>query len=176
MKGATGCRMPPRIVGRRGRRRDPEDRPVVAQWKTDVVDNQDPNFVYHFFREDEIRDKLRPSRISLTDFETGEQMIVPIAGWQLVHRETGPEEAAGYRPDEGKPLDTLLRHGPHVCMKLPKADWAALQRKQEQRADAYEERLRGGHREDYDIDGYQSKLRPGQRAAVTLEEQPLQRI
>lgn len=167
--------MPPRLVGRRGRRRDQDDKPVITTWKTDVVENQDPNFVYNFFREDEVRDKLRPTRIRLTDFESGESSVVPIAGWTIVHRETGPEEAAGYRPDEGKPLDTLLRHGPHVCMKLPRADWEALQRHQEQRADAYESRLQGGARADYDMNGDAFKPRNGQRAAVSVEEQPLQR-
>lgn len=165
-----------KLVGRPGKRRDQGSKPVVTNWQTDIIDNRDPDFAYQFFREDEVRDKLRPTRVAVTDFETGETEVHDIPGWQVCQRDTGPEALAGFRPDEGKPLDTVLRHGSHVAMKLPRAAWEILQRVQEQRADAYETRLKGGHREEYDLDGNQTRMAAGQQAAVRVIEKPLQRI
>ena len=67
-------------------------------------------------------------------------------------------------------MDSVLRHGPMVCMKLPKADWDLLQRKQEgeQVADGYEQRLRGGSTEEFDINGSHTKGTAGSSPPGTL--------
>jgi hypothetical protein len=172
-----------KLLGGSGQRRDQAGVPVGATWQTDVIRNRDPDFVYEFPHESKVRDLLHSTRVALTDFVDAEgnagtrkTRVYDIPGWEIVHRETGPEEAAGWRPDEGKPLDTVLRHGPHVCMRIRREHWEILQRAQEQRSDAYEGRLQAGHREDYDMDGRQTRLGRGQRAAVSLNEHPLQRI
>lgn len=166
---------PKRPVGRPKKRRDADDAPINGLWQTDVVTNRDPDFVYQFFREDEVRDKLRATRLALVDFATGKRDVHDIPGWQIVTRDTGPEDLAGYRPDEGKPVDNVLRHGPHVCMKLHKSFWKLLQKAQEQRADAYESVLRGGKREAWNLDGDQMSSDMEDRSAVRLKQQPLKR-
>ena len=128
------------VVGGRGKRRDPNVTPVVTNWQTDIVDNKDPDFAYQFFREDEVPMKLRPSRLVLGGYPgsdvPGELHEIP--PWQVCHRDLGPEKAAGFRPDEGKELDTVVRHGNYVLMKLPKQAHEVIERAQEQRADAYD--------------------------------------
>lgn len=141
-----------KLVGRRGKRRDADSAPLINNWQTDVILNKEPGWRYDFFLESEVPFKLHPTRVQVVDWDTGETEVHDIPGWKVVQRETGPEEAAGWRPDEGKPIDTVLRHGngvcSHVCMRLPEDKWIILQRAQEHRADAYEERLRGGSVQD----------------------------
>lgn len=156
------------VVGRKGKRRDQEEKPVNGTWGTDLIGNRDPDFVYQFFREDEVRDKLRPSRVVVTHFGPGDntQTAHDIPGWTICRRDTGPEELEGYRPDEGKPLDTVLRHGPMVCLKIQKDHWAILQQVQEQSAASFEKRLNGGTRQELrsagdQIDAYGSHVAPG---------------
>ncbi len=152
-------------------------------WATDQVDNKDPDYVYEFpyegdgkSRKNEVLERLKPRRLVLRDFETGNDGIYNVPGWEIVHSENSHAELAGYRPDEGKPIDTTLRHGPHVCMRIRKEHWEVLQRAQEQRADAYEERLQGGRTEEYNLDGQQVRMGRGQKPAIKITEQPLQRI
>lgn len=159
-----------RVVGRRGKRRDADSSPVVTNWQTDVIRNREPGWTYEWPLETQVSERLRPSRLRLTDFETGESEIYDIPAWELVRRDTGPEELAGFRPDEGKPLDTLLRHGPHVCMRIKDEFKALLDRRDEQRSDAYESRLQAGrhYNEGWASDGRQvspgsgSKVRSGE--------------
>lgn len=166
------------VVGRKGKRRDIDDTPAVNLWKTDIIENEDPDFAYQFFREDQVRDKLRADRLILRDYNTGEQTAHNIPGWEIVRRDIGPEEAAGWRPDEGKPVDNVLRHGPMVCMKLPKKHWELIRRAQEQRAGAYDERLRGGGSEQFQIDGQKIRPTTGKLPAgdIRINEHPLARV
>lgn len=170
--------MPGQVVGRKGKSRQIADTQPINRWNTDVVDGKDPDFAYQFFHNDQVADKLRPSRVALNDYENGTSQTHTIPAWEIVRRDISGEEAAGFRPDEGKPLDSVLRHGPMVCLKLPKAAWELLQAAQEQRADAYETRLRGGHSEQYDQNGQATSVRAGRLASgsVRLTEQPLERI
>lgn len=168
-----------RVVGRKGRTKPLNETPAVHLWKTDIIDNRDPDFAYQFFREDQVRDKLRADRVELRDFETGDHEVHDVPPWEICRRDVSGEEAAGYRPDEGKPVDNVLRHGAYVAMRIPRDAWDLLQRKQEQVADAYETRLRGGRKEEFDIDGNQT--RPGQAARIEpghirINEHPLGRI
>ena len=166
------------VVGRRGKRRDQEEKPIGGTWGTDLIGNQDPDYVYQWFREDEVRQKLQASRLRLTDYETGDVTAHDLPGWTVCQRSTGAEEAQGWRPDEGKPLDTVLRHGPHVCMKLKREYFALLERAQEQRADGYEQRLRGGAREEFNTNGDPVRATGARVAAgnVRIVENPLGRI
>lgn len=150
----------------------------MATWGTDLIGNQDPDYVYQAFREDEVREKTRQSRLVLRNFETGEQTAHNIPGWTVCHRETGEEELQGFRPDEGKPLDTVLRHGPHVFMKIKRESWDLLQKAQEQRADGYEQRLRGGHREEMTTSGehVRADSRHVAKGNVRYFEDPVGRI
>lgn len=172
----NGPIVPKRPVGRPKKRRDADDVPIVGLWQTDVIRNRDPDFVYEFVLESLVRDKLHPNRIALVNFKTGETTVHDIPGWTIVMRDNGPEEIAGWRPDEGKPVDTVLRHGPHVCMRIHKSHHKIIERAKEQRADAYETRLKGGHRETYDLNGHHVRLEDGQSPSVGLTERPLQRI
>jgi hypothetical protein len=170
--------MPKQVIGRKGRSRQIDDTPAVNLWKTDVVEGKDPDFEYQFFNESQVRDKLHATTVRLTDFETGASDVHQVAGWEIVRRDTSQEELAGWRPDEGKPPDNVLRHGTMVCMKLPRKDWEVLQAAQEQRADAYDQRLSGGRSEEYDVNGNQIRATsgrlPGGRIRIT--EQPLERV
>jgi hypothetical protein len=134
-----------RVVGQTGKRRDAVTAPPVLNWQTDVITNREEGWSYQFFREDEVRSKLHPTRVQIVDFETGDLTVHDIPAWTIVQRDTGPEVAAGFRPDEGKPVDTALTHGGggtiHWCMKIPTDKWEILQQAQEQRADAYEAKL-----------------------------------
>ena len=139
------------VVGRKGKRRDQDDKPVGGTWGTDLIGDRDPDFTYQFFREDEVRDKMRPVRVMLTHYKVGKedaQTAHTLPGWEIVRRSDGPEELQGWRPDEGKPLDTVLRHGPMVCMKLRTEHWNILQQVQEQTAAANEKRINGGYRHE----------------------------
>lgn len=168
--------MPKQVVGQKGRSRQIDDTPAVNLWKTDIIDGRDPGFEYQFFREDQVRDKLRADRVTVRDPETGAITVRPIPGWEICRRDTSAEELAGFRPDEGKPIDNVLRHGPMVAMKIPRDAWDLLQRAQETKADLYDVRLRAGHREEYDNNGdQQSRFAPGQKPAVSITEHPLQR-
>lgn len=137
--------MAKRVIGQAGKRRDANTAPPVTNWQTDVITNQEEGWKYQFFREDEVRSKLHPTRVRIVDYDSGETEIHDIPAWTIVQRDTGPEEAAGFRPDEGKPSDSALTHGGggtvHWCLKLPEDKWNILQRAQEQRADAYEAKL-----------------------------------
>jgi len=157
------------VLGSRGKRKDAESAPVLATWNTDVIKNKQSGFEYQFFNEHEVREKQRASLVRLVDFETGETTVHQIPGWQVVQHENGPEEAGGYRPDEGKPLDTTLRHGPHVAMRIPTEAWNLLQKAQEQRADSYEQRLRGGHTEEWSTSGQARRLMPREKGVRLTE-------
>jgi hypothetical protein len=171
--------MPGQVVGRKSRSRQVEETPPVNVWKTDIIDGRDPDFEYQFFREDQVRDKLKADRVILRNFEDGTQDAVPIPAWEICKRDISGEEAAGYRPDEGKPIDTVLRHGPYVAMRIPRKAWEVLQRSHEQVADAYEHRLNGGRTEEYGLDGNQVRPTGGKQVAagnIRLTENPLRRI
>lgn len=177
MPDETKAILPKRPVGRPRKRRDADDGPIQGLWQTDVIRNRDPEYVYEFVLESQVRDKLLPSRLALIDFKTGNREVHDIPGWSIVKRDDGPEELGGWRPDEGKPMDTVLRHGPHVCMRIHKKHHALIERAKNQRADAYESRLKGGHQEHYDIHGHaMGDNNDGHPSAVRLKERPLQRI
>lgn len=166
------------VVGRKGKRRDQEDKPVGGTWGTDLIGDRDPDYVYQFFNEDQVRDKLRPSRISLIHYNIGAadtQSAHDIPGWEVCRRSTGPEDLQGWRADEGKPLDTVLRHGPTVCLKIRKEHWALLQQAQEQVAASFEKRLNGGTRQELRTSGdavsaYGEHVQPGN---VRYYEKPM---
>lgn len=137
------------VVGGKGKRRDVESPSLTVGWQTDIIHNRDPDYVYQFFLESQVRDKLRGGAIQVFDFDVQAMQVHQIPGWEVCHRDTGSEELAGFRPDEGKPLDTVLRHGPHVAMKLHRKHWDLLQRVQEHRADSFEQVLNRGRQEEY---------------------------
>jgi hypothetical protein len=170
--------MPKQVVGRKGRSRQIDDTPPINVWKTDVVEGKDPGFEYQFFNEHQVREKLLSTSVRLTDYESGTSDVHRVEGWEIVRRDVSKEEAAGWRPDEGKPVDNVLRHGPMVCMKIPRKDWEVLQAAQEQRADAYDQRLAGGRQEEYDIHGASTAASRGDLPAgnIRIRERPLQRI
>lgn len=155
--------------------------PVVTNWQTDIIDNRDPDYVYEFPLEGQVANKLRSQRIQLFDHATGESEIFDIPGWQVCHRDTGPETLAGFAPSEGKPLDTVLRHGngsvQHVAMRIHRKHWEVLQRAQEQRADAYQQRVDKGGRYEFDANGATTgttgDLTPGN---IRLTQKPIARV
>lgn len=175
MSEDTGTRV---VVGGKGKRRDVESPSLTAGWQTDIIDNRDPDYVYQFFLESQVRDKLRGGAVQVFDFEAGAPRVYQLPGWEVCHRDAGPEELAGFRPDEGKPLDTVLRHGPHVAMKIHRKHWDILQRMQEHRADSYDQVLNRGHQEEYAEGGRQispkrsAKVLPGHTRMI---QQPLER-
>lgn len=139
------------VVGRKGKRRDQDDKPVNGTWGTDLIGDRDPDYVYQFFNESEVRDKLVPTRITLTSYVVGkpdETTAHNIPAWQICRRADGAEYLEGFRPDEGKPLDTVLRHGPTVCLKLKREYWNLLQQAQEQRSASTMKRINGGYRHE----------------------------
>lgn len=138
--------MEKKLVGRPGKRKDARSEPPVTNWKTDVIESKEDGYFYQFFREDEVRSKLVPSRVRLTNYETGETEVYDVPAWELVLRDTGPETAAGFRPDESKTGNAAaLTHGgggtTHWCMKIPMGAYEILSAAQEQRADAYDSKL-----------------------------------
>jgi hypothetical protein len=163
-----------KLVGRKGKARQPAPSDVMGLWKTDIIKDRDPDFEYHFFTEEQVRERLYPTQIALRNFETGETQVHDIPAWTLVQRETGPEVAAGFRPDEGKAIDTVLRHG-SMCMKIHRSYWDIMQKAQGQRADAYDVLSRRGAKKDYDQTGAEHAP-GGSRPWVRVTEQPLQRV
>jgi hypothetical protein len=164
-----------KLVGRKGRAKQQASSDVVGNWKTDIIDNRDPDREYQFFHDEQVRDRLRPTFVVLKDYATGQETKHHVSAWQLVHRETGHESAAGYRPDEGKPVDTVLRHGPMVCLSIDRASWDILQKAQGQRADAYEALSNRGTEKDFNQEGREGSASRG-KPYVRITEQPLQRI
>lgn len=162
------------LVGRKGKARQPAPTDVLGLWKTDIIKDRDPDFEYHFFTEEQVREKLYTSQVYLRNFEDGTAQVHDIPAWTIVQRETGPEIAAGFRPDEGKPIDTALRHGSMICMKLPRWAWDLLQRQQGQRADGYDVLCNKGTKKDFDHTGGEHAAAAA-RPYVRMTEQPLQR-
>lgn len=152
------------VVGGRGKRRDVESIDPTAGWQTDIIHNRDPGYVYQFFTEDQVRDKARAGAVRIYDFEARQYRVHQVPGWEVCQRDTG-EELAGFRPDEGKPLDTVLRHGPHVAMRIKREHWDLLQRVQEHRADSYDEVLNRGHHEEF-AEGGQAVAATGTRKVI----------
>jgi hypothetical protein len=163
------------LVGRKGTAKQQVSSDVLGGWKTDIIRNRDPNFEYHFFTEDQVRERLYPTQIGLKDFESGEWVVHDIPAWTLVQRETGPEVAAGFRPDEGKPIDTALRHGKFICMKIPREAWDIMQKQSTQRADGYDVLCNNGTSKDFAPDGTEGPAR-SKKPHIRVTEQPLQRI
>lgn len=166
------------VVGGKGKRRDVESPSLTAGWQTDIIHNRDPDYVYQFFLDEQVRDKLRGGAVQVFDFEARQMRVHQIPGWEVCHRDAGPEELAGFRPDEGKPLDTVLRHGPHVAMRIKKIYWDLLQQVQEHRANSFDETLNRGRQEEYSEGGRaisptkSQKVIPGHTRVV---QQPLVR-
>ncbi len=116
-------------------------------------------------------------------YATGEAEIHDIPGWEVCHRDTGPETLAGFAPSEGKPLDTVLRHGngavQHVAMRIHRKHWDLLQRAQEQRADSYDQRLNKGGRYEFDINGSGTAVTEGRDVTpghIRMTHKPLARV
>lgn len=168
-----------KVVGGKGKRRDPVSVAVITNWQTDIIDNRDPDYVYEFPLESQLGARLRPTRIQLFNYSTGESEIHDIPAWQVCHRETGPEELAGFRPDEGKPVDTVLRHGPHVAVRIHRKHWEILQRVQEQRADSYDQRLNNKAQHEFDINGSSTNVGTGAKVTpghIRMTTEPLARV
>lgn len=158
---------PRKLVGQQGPRRDAEASPTINLWQTDKIVNEEPGWVYEFpyegdgkSRPNEVPLRMKPRIVTLRNFETGEVEKHQVPGWEVVHIENSEAQAAGYRPDQGAPIDTVQRQGPHVCMRIRKEHWDILQRAQEQRADAYEDRLQGGSVQDFDSAGRAGQAKP----------------
>lgn len=164
-----------KLVGQEGKRRDQVSGDILGVWRTDIIENRSPDHEYEFVHEDKVRDKLRPTYVTLKNFRTGESETHKIPAWEVVQSELSPEAAGGYRPDEGKPVDTVLRHGPYVCMRLHKDHWNLLQRAQGQRADAYDHMSRSGASRDFNESGQEGRS-VGDKPYIRVKEQPLQRI
>lgn len=167
------------VVGGKGKRRDVDSSAsLTVGWQTDIIHNRDPDYVYQFFLESEVRDKLRGGRVQVFDFEARQMRFHDLPGWTICHRDAGPEELAGFRPDEGKPIDTTLRHGPHIAMRIHRKWWDILQQVHEHRADALDEKLNHGAQEEYSEGGRaisptkSHKVIPGHTRVV---QQPLVR-
>lgn len=178
MKGATDADLDTpegKLVGRKGKAKQPSPTDVLGLWKTDKIDNEDPDFVYHYFSEEQCRRRLYPTQVTLRNFEDGTETTYDIPPWVLVQRETGPEQAAGFRPDQGGPIDTALRQGEFICMKLPRSAWDILQKQQLQRADAYDVLSRRGTKKDFNQSG-DEQASSSSKPWVRVTEQPLQRV
>lgn len=119
-------------------RRDPPAAPVSQGWETDVIRGAADGMKYQFMRETEVHDRGR-SKI-VTDRRTGEDVRVP--GWQVVQE--GEVEVSRERPDLAAPVDSTMRMGPHVLMKIPEADWDLLQHEKDAVPDAIADRLMRG--------------------------------
>jgi hypothetical protein len=172
------------VVGHRGKRRDPASTPVVTNWQTDVITDREPGFVYEFAyydpdnNNDTLSRRLHPTRIQLHDYANGTSEVFDIPAWEVCHRDTGPEQLAGFAPSEGKPVDTVLRHGgKHVAIRIKQEHWDILQRAQEQRAESYQQRVDKGGRYEFDSNGATSStdgdLRPGN---IRLTQKPIARV
>ncbi len=125
---------------------------VGQSWETDVIRNKAEGFEYQYMRENEVHDRGRSKTVLNRD--TGEQ--VRISGWQVVAE--GEVEVSRERPDLATPVDTTMRMGPHVLMKIPKEDWDLLQHEKDAVPDAIADRLlRGQASEDVGSDLVQFK-------------------
>lgn len=166
------------VVGGKGRRRDVESPNLTVGWQTDIIHNRDPDYVYQFFLENQVRDKLRGGAVQVFDFEARQMRVHQLPGWEVCQRDVGPEELAGFRPDEGKPLDTVLRHGNHVAMRIKRKHWDVLQQVQEHRANSLDESLNNGRQEEYSAGGRaisptkSKKIVPGHTRMI---QEPLER-
>lgn len=137
------------------RRADADIAPVQEAWNTDKLNNADPDFAYQFMRENEVHDRTRSKRV--LNRNTGE--TVRISGWQVC-QDGDAVEMAGSRPDLGAPIDSTMRMGPHVLMKIPKKDHDLLLHEKDAIADAHEARLmRGGVQERIYDEGMTVTLR-----------------
>lgn len=128
---------PRKVVGGEVRS-DAEPADVQQSWKTDVVEGQDPDFAYQFMRENEVRDRSRGKFVF--DRRLGEQ--VRVSPWTVVQEEE--VQVSRERPDLATPVDTTMRMGPHVLMKIPRKDWELLQHEKDAVPDGMLERFTAG--------------------------------
>lgn len=126
-----------KVVGSE-QRSDAVAAPVEQVWKTDVIEGADPGFAYQFMREHEVHDRSRSKYIFNRDTGQPEK----ISPWVVVQE--GEVGVSRERPDLAAPVDSTMRMGPHVLMKIPKKDWELLQHAQDARPDAFADNLMRG--------------------------------
>jgi hypothetical protein len=128
-------------------RRDAPVANVAQGWETDIIRGAADGWSYQYMRENEVHDRGRSKLVMNRD--TG--AAVKVDGWKVV--EEGEVEVSRERPDLAAPVDSTMRMGPHVLMKIPTAHWDLLQHEKDAVPDAIADRLlRGQASEDVGSD------------------------
>lgn len=100
--------------------------PIVKQ-RPDL-EGLDPAYRYERFSLDPRHPSFVGRKLNeraIGDDSIGWKVIPDGEGWEVVHRESDPRVAQlGIRDDQGKAVDTTIRHGNTVLCRMPKETWA----------------------------------------------------
>src|ERR1041385_572391 len=105
-------------------RNDFKTSPLYKNSRALELRNRDPNFVYEW----KTTDREHPGFVEpkLAEHEHGTQLggYVTVDGWEVCHRQTDPRvQQIEARSDQGKSVDTLIRHGRQILCRMPKDEY-----------------------------------------------------
>ena len=100
--------------------------PLYANSRANEITNRDPNFVYEWKTTDPDHPSALSNTGQLSDHEYGNSVggFVAMPGWQVVQRAANDKAAQlAPRSDDGKPIDTVVRHGKQVLCRMPRDEY-----------------------------------------------------
>ena len=125
----------------------------IVRERPDLI-GLDPNYVYQRFSLDAknpgyVERKLNETYVG--DDAIGFAVIPDGCGWEMVNRQTDPRvNQLGIRDDQGKALDSSIRHGNTVLCRMPKDVWEKTYKwADEARTELDSQRIYGGERESF---------------------------
>lgn len=104
-------------------RNDLKSSALYRNSRANELQKRDPNYVYQWFS----LDPNHPQYVGryLSEHEVGSSVsgFATIAPWEVVQRTTDPRVAqVEPRTDQGKPIDSTVRHGNQILARLPKEE------------------------------------------------------
>ena len=119
-------------------RHDPSPLEPYAKSKALELAGQSPDFEHHWFRRDELAEKLRPHEIG--DKHVGFLMV---DAWEVVDNTKGVTQGRS-RDDAGKPVDTVMTNGELILCRTRKENHAKYAVIEKLRDNMIDKRLSGG--------------------------------
>ncbi len=107
------------------KRNDQKSSPLYRNSRATELRGQDPSFVYQWFSENPESPAYIGNKLAPHEFGEANGYKVMIEGWEECHSQTDRKvRAMDPRTDQGKPVDTLQRHGRQVLCRIPKEEFA----------------------------------------------------
>lgn len=106
------------------------------------LQGRDPEYHYEFLSTD----PKHPSFIEhkLNEYEIGDHLsgYAVVEGWEVVHRNTDRKVAqVEARTDQGKPVDTTIKHGSQVLCRIRKSEYEKHRLVEQARQTALEDQI-----------------------------------